>query len=101
LLENAVRLDPHLGAAFLQLGVAFSDQGKIDKAIGAYESAAAATPSLEEAHYRLAQTYRRIGEVAKAQKEIEIYQRLARESAMARERERAEIQQFVFELRGH
>jgi Tfp pilus assembly protein PilF len=101
LLEKAVRLDPQFGPAFLQLGMIFADQGNLPKAITAYEAAAAASPALEEAHYRLSQAYRKTGEMLKAQKEIEIYQRLQRESAAAREREHTEIQQFIFELRGH
>lgn len=101
LLEKAVRLDSHLGAAFLQLGVVFADQGNFPRAVAAYERAIEANPSMEEAHYRLAQAYRKVGEMAKAQKEIELYQQISRESAQAQERERSEIQQFVFELRSH
>jgi tetratricopeptide (TPR) repeat protein len=99
LLEKSVRLDPHLGVAFLQLGIVYAKQGKMPKAISAYQGAVDASPSLEEAHYRLAQAYRKIGETAKAQKEIELYQQLSKQSAQELERERAEIQQFVFELR--
>ena len=43
--------------------------------------------------------YRKTGEPAKAQKEIELYQQLSKQSAQELERERAEIQQFVFELK--
>jgi tetratricopeptide (TPR) repeat protein len=99
LLEKAVRLDPHLGAAFLQLGIIFAEHGNLPKAIAAYRSAIDATPPMEEAHYRLAQAYRKTGEPAKAQKEIELYQQLSKQSAQELERERSEIQQFVFELR--
>ena len=99
LLEKAVRLDPHLGAAFLQLGIIFAAQGKLSKSISAYQSAIDATPPMEEAHYRLAQAYRKTGEPAKAQREIELYQQLSKQSAQELDRERAEIQQFVFELR--
>lgn len=99
LLEKAVHLDPDLGAAFLELGVIHADQGEIPKAISAFESAIKASPSLEEAHYRLAQAYRKVGDLAKAEKEIELYRQLSRDSEKARERERSEIQQFVFELR--
>ena len=99
LLEKAVRLDPRLGAAYLQLGIVFAEQGNLRKAISAYQSAINASPALEEAHYRLAQAYRKTGEPAKAQKEIELYQQLSKQSAQELERERAEIQQFVFELR--
>jgi tetratricopeptide (TPR) repeat protein len=99
LLEKAVRLDARLGAAYLQLGIVFAEQGNLPRAISAYQSAINASPPIEEAHYRLAQAYRKMGEPAKAQKEIELYQELSKQSVQELERERAEIQQFVFELR--
>jgi tetratricopeptide (TPR) repeat protein len=99
LLEKAVRLDPHLDAAYLQLGIVFAEQGNIPRAISAYQSAIDGNPSMEEAHYRLAQAYRKAGESAKASREIELYQQLSKQSARELERERAEIQQFVIELR--
>jgi tetratricopeptide (TPR) repeat protein len=99
LLQKAVRLDPKLGEAFLLLGIAYADDGDLPKAISAYQRAAAASPLMEEAHYRLAMAYRQLGETAKAQKEIELYQTLSAQSAQQLERERAEIQQFVFELK--
>jgi tetratricopeptide (TPR) repeat protein len=99
LLEKAIRLDPHLGPAYLQLGIIFAEQNNFPKAIAAYQSAIDAGPPMEEAHYRLAQAYRKTGEVAKAQSEIELYQQLSKQSAKELEQERAEIQQFVFELK--
>jgi tetratricopeptide (TPR) repeat protein len=99
LLEKAIRLDPKLGDAFLLLGIIYADQGKWPPAISAYRSAIAASPQLEQAHYRLAMAYRKTGEPAKAQQEIELFQKLSEQSAQALERERAEIQQFVFELK--
>jgi tetratricopeptide (TPR) repeat protein len=99
LLEKAVRLDPKLGDAFLLLGIGYADEGNLTKAISAYRSAIDASPSMEEPHYRLAQAYRKTGQEAKAQKEIELYQQLSQQSARQLERERAEIQQFVFTLR--
>jgi len=99
LLEKAVRLDPHLGAAYLQLGIIFADQNNLPKAIAAYQQAIEAGPLMEEAHYRLALAYRRTGEIVKAQHEIELYQQLSKQSAQELERQRAEIQQFIFELR--
>jgi tetratricopeptide (TPR) repeat protein len=99
LLEKAVRLDPHLGDAFLLLGIVFSEKGDFSKAISAYQSAIEATPPMEEAHYRLAQAYRKMGEAAKAQKELELYRQLSRQSAEKLERDRADIQQFVFALK--
>ncbi len=99
LLEKAVRLDPKLGDAFLLLGIVYAGAGNLAKAISAYQSAIEATPPMEQAHYRLAQAYRKTGQAAKAQKEIELYQKLSKQSAQQLERERAEIQQFVFELK--
>ncbi len=99
LLEKAVRLDSHLGVAFLQLGVVFAEQNNLPRAISSYQSAIQASPPMEEAHYRLALAYRKTGQPAKAQKEIELYQQLSQESEQALERQRAEIQQFVFGLK--
>ena len=99
LLEKAVRLDPHLGAAFLQLGIVFAEQGNFPGAISAYKNAIAASPQEPDAHYRLAQAYLRTGEPAKAQEEIDLYRQLSQQAEQQLERERAEIQEFVFSLR--
>ena len=97
LLEKAVRLDPRLGAAWLQLGIEFADRGNDRKAIAAWQNAIAA--GVIEAHYRLAQAWRRTGEPAKAKSEIEIYEQLSKQSERQEERERAAIREFVFTLR--
>ena len=99
LLEKAVRLDPKLGEAFLLLGIIYADDGKLTKAISAYQSAIEASPRLEETHYRLAMAYRKSGDTEKEQQELEIYQQISRRSAQEFERERSEIQQFVFEMK--
>ena len=99
LLEKAVRLDPKLGDAFLLLGSVYANEGNLPKAIAAYQSAISASPQLEEAHYRLAMAYRKTGETDKARKELELYKELSGRSERQFERERAEIQQFVFELK--
>jgi tetratricopeptide (TPR) repeat protein len=96
LLQNAVRLDPKLGAAYLQLGIIYAERGDSPKAISSYEEAVAATPELPDAHYRLAQAYRQSGDAAKAQQELQIFQRLSKQSKEEDERERRELQQFVF-----
>lgn len=99
LLEKAVALDPHLAAASLELGIVFAEQSNLPRAIAAYRAAIAANPALEEAHYRLAQAYRKNGRIEESQKEIERYRELAKESAAAAERERSRMQQFVFEMK--
>ena len=99
LLERAVHLDPRLGSAYLLQGIVDSEQGDWSKAISAYRQAIAASPQLEEPHYRLAQAYRRIGEKAKAQQELQLYEELSKKTTEEAERERREIQQFVVALR--
>ena len=99
LLQKAVDLDPKLGAAYLQLGIVYSEQKDLPKAISAYQKATDAAPGMEEAHYRLAQAYRQIGESVKAQQELQLYERAKKKAAGQADRERHEIQQFVYTLR--
>ncbi len=99
LLENAVRLDPKLGVAYLQLGILHAERNDLSGAISAYRQAIAASPRLEEAHYRLAQTYRLTGEKSKAQAELQLYNEIAKASAGETDRERHDIKQFVYTLR--
>jgi tetratricopeptide (TPR) repeat protein len=95
LLTKAVRLDLQFADAWLQLGVLFADRGDLAQAIAAWKQAGAKA----EAHYRLARAYRQTGDPAKAKTELELYERLTKQSAEDEERERARIQQFVFTLK--
>jgi tetratricopeptide (TPR) repeat protein len=99
LLEKALKLDPTLGVAYLQLGVLYSEQKDFSKAISAYQQAVAATPQLEEAHYRLVQAYRQAGKISKAQEELKVYTQISKQKEEERERQRHELQQFEYELR--
>lgn len=108
LLQKAVHLDPKLGAAYLQLGILYSQRAEFSRAISAYQKAIEVSPeevgpqldqTLEEAHYRLAQAYLRTGEKAKAQEELELHRQLAKKTKEDAERKRSEIQQFVISLR--
>jgi tetratricopeptide (TPR) repeat protein len=99
LLEKAVRLDPKLARGFLQLGVLSEERSDLSKTISAYQTAIAADPQLEEAHYRLAQVYRRMGEKVKAQEEIRLYEQISKNTARQAEEEGREIPQFVYTLR--
>jgi len=98
-LRNAIRLDPKFAAAYLQLGILHFEQKDGPRAISDYQKTIEADPQMEEAHYRLAQAYRRVGDAAKAEAELQIYDRIAKESAQKAERERHEIRQFVYTLR--
>jgi tetratricopeptide (TPR) repeat protein len=99
LLEKAVHLDPELGPAHLQLGILYSERKDLSKAISAYQKTIEVSPQLEEAHYRLAQAYRQAGQKLKGQEELQIYDQISKRKAADTERERHEIQQFVYTLR--
>ncbi len=99
LLEKSVTLDPKLGEAYLQLGTLYLAQGATGKAILTYGKAVEATPTLSEPHYRLSQLYKRNGEKAKADEEIQLYKQVEKTEADDAERQRHEIQQFLVILK--
>jgi tetratricopeptide (TPR) repeat protein len=99
LLREAVRLDPKLGAAYLQLGILYSEQKKSSAAVAAYQKAVESAPDLPDAHYRLAQAYRQAGEKLRAQQQLQLYQQTSQREAEQVERQRHEVRQFVYTLR--
>jgi len=54
---------------------------------------------LEEAHYRLAQLYRQMGDTSKAHTELQLYEQMSAEKTQEIARQRHEVQQFVYQLR--
>jgi tetratricopeptide (TPR) repeat protein len=99
LLKTAIQINPQHASAALQLGIVQSEQGAYKEAISDYRKALDADPGMEEAHYRLAQAYRQIGNAEKAKEELRLYGQLAKESEQKQDRERHEIKQFVYTLR--
>jgi tetratricopeptide (TPR) repeat protein len=94
LLNQALSLDPKLAEAYLELGILGIDQDNLSEALSAFKKAIGLNPTLEEAHYRLAQTYRRTGNPEAARKELAIYDQLSKAN-----RHPLEIQQFIYQLR--
>jgi len=103
LLQKAVHLNPKLAAAYLQLGILYSQRRDFSQAISAYKRAIEVSPevdeTLAETHYRLAQAYLRTGEKTKAQEQLQLHDQTARKTKEDTERERREIQEFVISLR--
>ena len=99
LLEKAVRLDPALAHAHLQLGLLRAERKDYAAAIQSYQRAVKANPDLEEAHYRLALAYKLNGQLQEAETEARLYQELSKKKEEDSARERHEIQQFVYTLR--
>jgi tetratricopeptide (TPR) repeat protein len=102
LLQKAVHLDAKLSVAYLQLGIVYSQRRDYSQAIAAYQKAIEVSSdrdeTLAEAHYRLAQTYARTGDTAKAQVELKLHADLDKQIKESVDRERREIQQFVVSL---
>jgi tetratricopeptide (TPR) repeat protein len=98
LLKKSSAIDPKLDSAYLQLGNLYFAHAALQEALAAYQKAVAANPLGSEAHYRLGLTYKRLGENAKAQREIEEYKQLEKTEAATIERQRRELRQFLFVL---
>jgi len=99
LLKIALQINPRHAAALLQLGIVHAEQGAYKEAISDYRRALDADPGMEEAHYRLAQAYRQIGNTDEAKEELRLYSQSAKESEQKQDRERHQIKQFVYTLR--
>jgi Tfp pilus assembly protein PilF len=98
LLENATRLDPQLGRAYLQLGIVHAARGDLRQALQPLTRAVEVSPDLPDAHYRLARVYSLLGEKANAQHEFELYEETSKAAAAELERQRREVRQLVFTL---
>ena len=99
LLTTAARLNPQYAAPQLQLGILHSDAGDYPAATSDFQKAIQLDPQIEEAHYRLAQVYRQLGQPDKSKEQLELYQQLSLQSREQADRERHEIRQFVYTLR--
>ena len=96
LLLKAISLDGKLAEAYLQLGVLYADQHQYDKSLPEYQRALALDPGLPDAHFRLGQYFVHAGQKDKAQKEFDTYQQEQAEHHAVIDKERAEVQQFVY-----
>lgn len=100
LLKRAISLDDSLAEAHVELGNLYADQHSYEQSIPHYVRALEIDPNLSDAHYRLGTDYVHVGKKEDAQKEFAIYQRLRAEHLAEVEKERAEVQQFVYSEKG-
>jgi tetratricopeptide (TPR) repeat protein len=98
-LEKAVKLDPNLAEAWVQLGIVRAARGKFTSAIEAYQKAIAANPGLADAHYQLSLAYKRTGEETKAHEEFQAYQRAEKSERAEVDHQRRDLRQFVIILK--
>lgn len=96
LLQKSIALDGTLADAHLQLGILYADQREFAKSYPEYQRALELNPNLPDAHYRLGQYYVHVGQKDQAQQEFAVYQKLDAQHLAAVDKERAEVQQFVY-----
>ena len=96
LLQKSIALDGKLPETHLQLGILYADQHEFDKSFPEYQRALELNPNLPDAHYRLGQYYVHAGQKDHAQQEFAVYQQLEKQRLAAVDKERAEVQQFVY-----
>ena len=96
LLKKAISLDETLPEPHVQLGNMYADRHEYDKSIPEYVRALELNPNLSDAHYRLGTDYVHVGKKDLAQKEFEVYQKLRAEHLAELDKEKAEVQQFVY-----
>jgi tetratricopeptide (TPR) repeat protein len=95
-LQKAIAIDPRMGDAYLKWGLLDEEKGELAKAVASLQKAVEFTALPDEAHLRLAQVYRRMGETDKARGESQLYEEVSRKKKEKMERERRELGQFVF-----
>lgn len=99
LLTSAISLDPHYADAYLQLGQLYASQHNYSAAIEQYSQALKTNPSLADAHYRLGQALVRMGDATRAHQEFAVFERLHEQEVSETDKQRAEIQTFVYTMR--
>jgi len=71
LLEKAVRIDPKLALAHLDLGILMDDAGRKDDALRELKIAEKLTPDDQSVHYRLGRFYKAMGKKDEAKVEFD------------------------------
>jgi tetratricopeptide (TPR) repeat protein len=100
LLRKSIALDGSIPEAHVQLGDLYAGQHQYDKSIPEYVRALELNPNLSDAHYRLGTDYVHVGQKDDAQKEFAVYQKLRAAHLAEADKERAEVQQFVYSEKG-
>jgi tetratricopeptide (TPR) repeat protein len=96
LLKKSIALDDSIPEAHMQLGNLYADQRQFERSIPQYVRALELNPNLPDAHYRLGTDYVHIGQKDRAQTEFAIYQKLRAQHMAQIDKERAEVQQFIY-----
>lgn len=96
LLEKSIALNDTMPEAHMQLGNLYANQHEYEKSVPEYVRALQLNPNLPDAHYRLGTDYVHMGQKDRAQAEFAVYQTLRAQHMAEADKERAEVEQFVY-----
>ena len=96
LLKKSIALNGTIPEVHMQLGNLYADQHQFERSIPEYVRALELNPNLPDAHYRLGTDYVHMGQKDRAQAEFAVYQKLRAQHMAEVDKERAEVQQFVY-----
>ena len=99
-MNRAIALDPKFGDAYLELGLLQSEKREYAQAVASLQKAIEFTPLPDQAHLRLAQVYREMGDTEKAKKESALYEEVSAKKKEQLARDRKELGQFVYTMQG-
>jgi tetratricopeptide (TPR) repeat protein len=97
LLKKSIELNPGYAESHLDLGNVYFQQKLWQQAVQEYQKAISLQPALTEAHFRLYRAYLQVGDSTRAQREMEIHQRLQRQEEQASARQR-QVTVFLYNL---
>ena len=75
-LQRAIKLDPKLAEAHMQLGILAQEAGDLTESVSALQRAVELGPELASAHYRLGLVYQKLGQKEKAKAELDLFRKL-------------------------
>ena len=96
LLKRSIALDVKLPESHLQLGILYAERHDYAGSVPEYVRALELNPNLADAHFRLGTDYVHLGKKEQAQKEFEIYKKLRAQHLAEVDKQKAEVQQFVY-----
>jgi len=100
LLKKAIALDPSSADEHLQLGNLYSQRRQYAEAVPEYQEALKLSPNVPDGHFRLGQAYVHLGEKDLGEREFQIHHRLYEQHLAETDKQRSEIQQFVYSMKG-
>jgi tetratricopeptide (TPR) repeat protein len=71
LIQKAIKIDPNLARAHLDLGILYDDSGHREEAIREFKTAARLSPDDPNPHWRLARLYQSMGNKTEANLEFQ------------------------------